>query len=101
VQASLFATPGKGLAFQRRVSEGGASVQTAGPTVTTPVWLKLQRAGTMITAFYRKTTADEWTVIGQETLTTLTAAPLVGLALSSHVDGEVASATFSQFVIQN
>ena len=52
-QASLFATPRKGLAFQRRVSEGGTSVQTAGSTMTTPVWLKLQRSGTVVTAFYR------------------------------------------------
>jgi regulation of enolase protein 1 (concanavalin A-like superfamily) len=98
--ASLFATPGKGVAFQRRPVENGVSVHTAGPNTTSPVWLKLQRSGDVITAYYRKTTTDVWITIGQETLTGLSRTPLVGLAVGSHVDGQVASATFSRVEIQ-
>jgi FG-GAP-like repeat len=98
--ASLFASPGKGVAFQRRPTENGVSVHTAGPATTAPVWLKLQRTDTMITAYYRKATTDAWTTIGHETLADLPAAPLVGLAVSSHVDGKVASASFSRVVVQ-
>jgi hypothetical protein len=98
--ASLFASPGKGVAFQRRPAENGVSVHTAGPATTAPVWLKLQRSGTTITAYYRKATADGWTAIGQETLADLPSAPLVGLAVSSHADGKVATASFSRVTIQ-
>jgi hypothetical protein len=98
--ASLFASPGKGVAFQRRPAENGVSVHTGGPATTAPVWLKLQRSGTTITAYYRKATADEWTAIARETLADLPSAPLVGLAVSSHADGKVATASFSRVTIQ-
>ena len=94
--ASLFATPGKGVAFQRRPVENGISVHTAGPTTAAPVWLKLQRSGDVIAAYYRKATTDAWSRIGEETLPGLSRAPLVGLAVSGHADGQIATATFSQ-----
>ena len=100
LHASLFASPGKGIAFQRRPIENGSSVHTAGPATTAPVWLKLQRSDTTITAYYRKATADDWIQIGQETLADLPGAPLVGLAVSSHVDAKVATASFSRVTIQ-
>ena len=68
MHASLFATPGKGVAFQRRPVENGISVNTRGPATTAPVWLKLQRTGTVVAAYSRKATTDAWTMIGQETL---------------------------------
>jgi hypothetical protein len=98
--ASLFATPGKGVAFQRRPVENGVSVHTAGLATTAPVWLKLQRTDTLITAYYRKAATDAWTMIDQETLADLPNALLVGLAVTSHADGSVASATFSRVEIQ-
>jgi len=98
--ASLFASPGKGVAFQRRPVENAISVHTAGPNTTAPVWLKLQRRGDVITAYHRKATADAWSAIGQETLTGLSRAPLVGLAVSSHADGKVATGVFSRVEIQ-
>lgn len=98
--ASLFATPGKGVAFQRRTAANGGSVHTPGPATTAPVWLKLLRTGDVITAYYRKATTDAWTALGQETLTDLSPDTLVGLAVGSHVDGTVASASFSRVVLQ-
>ena len=97
VHASLFASPGKGVAFQRRPAENGVSVHTAGPATTAPVWLKLQRTGTMITAYYRKATADEWTADRSARRSPICRfAPLVGLAVTSHADGRVATASFSR-----
>jgi hypothetical protein len=101
VHASLFATPGKGVAFQRRTSQNGVSVHSDGPGTTAPVWLKLQRTGSTIAAYWRKTATDNWIMVGQETLSGLPSDPLVGLAVSSHADGKVASASFSQVVVQN
>jgi len=98
--AFLLASPGKGVAFQRRTVEDGASVNTAGPATTAPVWVKLSRVGDVITAYYRKTTTDFWTVVGSETLAGLGSDVLVGLAVSSHADGSVATATFSNVVVE-
>ena len=39
--ASLIVSPGKGIAFQRRLTTGGASVSTQGPLLTAPVWVRL------------------------------------------------------------
>jgi hypothetical protein len=64
--ASLFASPGKGLAFQRRVATGGASVNT-GVSGVAPVWLKLTRAGDLVSA-YRSADGVAWTPVGTETI---------------------------------
>ncbi|MGH9140812.1 MAG: hypothetical protein ACRD2I_06685, partial [Vicinamibacterales bacterium] len=101
VHASLFVSPGKGVAFQRRPVENGISVHTAGPSTTAPVWLKLQRIDAVITAYYRKESTDVWTKIGEQTFAALSDDLLVGLAVTSHADGEIATATFSNVTIQN
>jgi regulation of enolase protein 1 (concanavalin A-like superfamily) len=93
--ASLFATPGKGLAFQRRPVENGTSVNTSGPLITAPVWLRLSRHGDTISAYYRKTATDLWTKIGEQTLAGLVESPLAGLAVTSHTSGTLAAATFA------
>lgn len=98
--ASLFATPTaeKGVAFQRRRSDGGASVHTAGPALAPPVWLRLSRRGDTITAAYRRAATDEWTTIGSDSIQ-LPDRVLVGLAVSSHVDGTLATARFQHVSI--
>ena len=97
--ASLIASPSKGIAFQRRAAENGISISTAGPLTGAPVWLKLQRAGDVITSYYRKATTDPWTLLGRQTLTGLVSDPLVGLVVSSHKDGVVATASFSRVAV--
>jgi regulation of enolase protein 1 (concanavalin A-like superfamily) len=93
--ASLFATPGKGLSFQRRAVENGTSTSTPGPALTAPVWLRLSRVGDTISAYYRQNPTDLWTKIGQQTLTGLVPDALVGLAVTSHSQGTPATATFT------
>ena len=53
--ASVFVTPLNGVAFQRRRSTGGTSVQTNWGTGTAPVWLKLVRRSSTLTAIARQT----------------------------------------------
>jgi hypothetical protein len=98
---SLFATPTteRGVAFQRRTSTGGTSVHTAGPAIIAPLWLKLTRVGDVFRAFYRKSIVDPWTFIGEETLPDFPLTAFIGLAVSSHVDGRLAQATFSEVSI--
>jgi hypothetical protein len=107
VHASLFVSPGKGIAFQRRVTAGGTSTHTAGPAWTAPVWLRLTVRGgtactptcasvTVVRAYYRKNTSDTWIFLGEQQYAgTQDQFALVGLAVSSHVDGTLATAKFS------
>lgn len=94
--AFAIATPRteRGVAFQRRPTEGGTSVHTAGAALAPPVWLKLARQGDMVSAYYRKTLTDLWTRIGTQTYTALAATVDVGFSVSSHVDGTLATAVF-------
>jgi hypothetical protein len=100
--ASFFATPTteRGIAFQRRTQDGGASVHTAGPAFAPPVWLKLVIAGN-IRAYYRQTTSDPWTFLGEEQIQVSPSSWIeVGLAVSSHVHGTLARAIFDQVSVQ-
>ena len=99
--ASILATPTteKPVSFQRRPNTGGATVHTAGPATTPPVWLRLTRTGDIIAAFYRNNDTDSWTEVGSQAITGLSTDLRVGLAVSSHVDGTVATATFDNVEI--
>ena len=95
--ASVFATPTdvKGIAFQRRVVANGPSVHTAGPSLAPPVWLKLARRGDTVYAYARKTLGDPWTLVGTQAFPGLAGGvQLVGLAVSSHRNGTLATARF-------
>jgi regulation of enolase protein 1 (concanavalin A-like superfamily) len=93
---SLFATPtsANGVAFQRRRSTGASSIHTAGPNVAPDVWLRLTRTGGTITAAYRRSSGEAWTTIASESSAALGSSVLVGLAVTSHADGSLATAAF-------
>jgi regulation of enolase protein 1 (concanavalin A-like superfamily) len=94
--ALMLVTPStvKGTAFQRRVTAGGTSVSTAGPAATAPRWVRLVRTGNTITAYTRADGTLQWMQVGSQTYTALPDTLQVGLAVSSHVDGTLATATF-------
>ena len=94
--AFVFATPAgmHGVNFQRRTATGGLSVHTSGPFVDAPVWLRLRREGDLITAFAGESATGPWTTIGTEMLAGLASGVRVGLAVTSHVAGTLALATF-------
>lgn len=100
--ASLFVTPTaeKGIAFQRRPSEGGASVHTAGPALTAPVWLRFVVRGGSLRAFYRSRATDPWTFVGTEAVEYDDGFE-IGLAVSSHVDGTTAEAVFDHVSVRH
>ena len=93
-QAFMLVSSGKGLAFQRRLTDGGASTSTPGSLSVAPRWVKLTRAGNTITAFESADgTPSSWTQIASNTFS-MPASVLVGLGVSSHVRGVNATATF-------
>jgi hypothetical protein len=66
LHASIFITPGKGVAFQRRATLNGASVSTGITGVTAPVWLRLSNRGNNVLAYYKKNASDPWTKLGEQ-----------------------------------
>jgi hypothetical protein len=95
--ASIFVTPTteKGVAFQRRRADGAMSVHTSGPAITAPVWLKLIVSNGFVRAFVRQSITDRWTPAGEDRIS-LAPPYEAGLAVSSHVDGTLARATFDE-----
>jgi phosphatidylserine/phosphatidylglycerophosphate/cardiolipin synthase-like enzyme len=90
--AFVMATPGKGVAFQRRPADGSSAANTAGSTSTAPRWVRIDRSGNTITAF-ESANGTTWSTIGSATVT-LPSTAYIGLAVSSHVTGTLAQATF-------
>ena len=91
-QAFMLASPGKGLAFQRRVAAGGLSSST-GVAGAPPAWVRLERRGNTVRAL-SSTDGTTWTVVGSDTFT-LPAEVQVGLAVSSHDATRTAAASFN------
>jgi hypothetical protein len=100
--ASLFATPTteRGIAFQRRSTANGISTHTAGPIAAPPGWLRLGRVGDTISAYFRASPGAPWTLVGRQVLPGLPSNVYVGLAVSSHVDGALATAQFDNVEVQ-
>jgi len=90
--AFMLVSPGKGLAFQRRVTESGLSTNTSGGSGTAPAWVKLSRSGDTFTASV-SSDGVRWTVVGSDTIS-MGATIYVGVAVGSHVSGTLATATF-------
>ena len=100
--ASVFVTPTtvRGIAFQRRPTANGTSVHTPGPAMTAPAWIRLKRTGNVISAYASATGArDSWTLVGRQTLTSLSDTVDVGFAVTSHRDGLIAAATLDVTVV--
>ena len=97
--ASMFVTPGgvKGLAFQRRATTGGESTHTGGGAGTAPYWVALIRSGDTFSA-YVSTDGSSWTLVGTDTIP-MAGTIYVGLPLTSHRDGTVATATIDNVTV--
>jgi chitodextrinase/regulation of enolase protein 1 (concanavalin A-like superfamily) len=80
-----------------RAAAGGTSVTVDGPRVSRPAWMRLRRVGNEFTAF---TSADgtSWTQVAQVTVS-ISSALYVGLAVTSRVEGALATATFDNATI--
>jgi phosphatidylserine/phosphatidylglycerophosphate/cardiolipin synthase-like enzyme/regulation of enolase protein 1 (concanavalin A-like superfamily) len=96
-QALMLVSYTKGLAFQRRIETAGISTNTSGGTFSAPRWVKIDRAGTTITAF-QSADGTNWTPVGTDTISMATQV-YIGLAVSSHTTSSLATATFSNVSI--
>ena len=96
--AFMFVSRDHGLAFQRRTAAGASTVHTGGGDGVAPQWLRLARTGEVVTASFSPDGVT-WTDVGSEVLPIGTGPVLVGMALTSHSDTEVASAAFENVSI--
>lgn len=95
--AMMLVSASKGLAFQRRTTTGGLSTHTSGGTGTAPRWLKLARAGQVITASI-SADGQAWTVVGRDTFS-MPSTVNVGLAVTSHDATRLATGTFDNVAV--
>jgi len=94
IEASVVVTPGNGVSFQRRTSTGGMSVSTIVGGITAPRWVKLTRTGSSFAAFY-SSDGSTWTQVGTAQTITMASGATIGLAVTSHNDGTLCTANFS------
>jgi hypothetical protein len=90
-------SPVKGVPFQRRRTDGNVTVSTSGSQSTAPRWVKLVRAGNVITG-YESADGTTWTTVGSDTFT-MGQTVLIGLGVSSHIAGVNATATFDNVTV--
>ena len=94
--ASVFITPGNGVAFQWRSCTGGGSCNVNLTCAQAPCWLKLVRSGNCLSAYYSTDASNpSWKQIGSAQTISIASCATFGLAVTSHNDGAVCTATFS------
>jgi glucose/arabinose dehydrogenase len=98
--AYMFLTPtaANGYRFQRRTAAGGTTVRDFAGSSSTPSWVRLERAGNVFRAYYSPD-GNSWTNVGGDVSFNMPATLKVGLAVTSHADGVVATSVFDQVVI--
>ena len=94
VNALVAITPSNGFTFQWRGSASGASSSVAGPALNAAPgnWVRLVRSGTLVTG-YVSANGTSWTQVGTTTLA-MAGTVSVGLAVTSHSNAALGTATF-------
>jgi hypothetical protein len=95
--AFMLVSAAKGLSFQRRTSTNGTSTSTSTGTGAAPAFVKLTRTGNTFTAF-SSTDGTAWSTIGSQTISMPTTI-YVGLAVTSHLAGTLATAAFESTAV--
>jgi regulation of enolase protein 1 (concanavalin A-like superfamily) len=95
--AYAFVSTGNGLAFRRRLTVGGPTVNTGGGTGTAPAWLRIVRTGTNFDA-YQSADGQAWTLIGSETIP-MADTVYVGIAVAAHSSTAMATAVVDSFTL--
>ena len=92
-------TAAAGVEFVSRDAIGGQSI-AAGAAGTTPKWLRMVRSGNVFTS-YSSDNGTTWTVIGTPRTIAMANTIYVGLAVTSHANGTLATGVFSDVIVHN
>ncbi len=90
--AAMVLSVSNGTSFQRRITAGGTSTNTAS-TGAAPYWVRLTKSGNTFAA-YRSSNGTTWTQVGTNTTVTMTGTVYIGLAVTSHNTAQLCTATF-------
>ncbi len=90
-------TPQKGVAFQRRLVNGGGSFHTGGPLVAAPYWVKLVRSGSTLSG-YCSPDGVTWTLVGSDTIA-FPVNVLIGLPVTAHRRGTLNTPVFDNVLV--
>ena len=96
--ADVVATPGSGVSFQWRTTDGGNPGYAQVTGVTAPVWLRLTRSGNQFSGYYSSNDVT-WTQIGGSTTIAMGTTAYVGMVTCSHDSTQVATATFTNVAL--
>jgi regulation of enolase protein 1 (concanavalin A-like superfamily) len=91
--AMALVSPSFGIAYQRRVSTGGQTTST-GENGKAPIWVRIKRVGTDMEMRY-STDGTNWTWFAWDRFAGLANTVYVGMAVTAHRDGTVATGVFS------
>ena len=98
--ADVVATPGEGVAFEWRPTDGASCQVVHATGLTIPVWVKLTRSGNSFSGSY-STDGQTWRPIGSAETVTMASAAQAVLAVTAHNDGALATATFADVSFSN
>jgi hypothetical protein len=90
--SSIFITPGNGVAAQARTATSASSINVNATGPVAPYWLKGVRSGSTFTAYY-SSNGTTWTLLGTQSIS-MGSSIYIGLAVTSHNDGTLCTATF-------
>jgi hypothetical protein len=91
--ALLVGTVANGLAFQNRPTASALSQHQALGAYSYGTWLRMVRSGSTISA-YKSTNGATWTAIGTPVSPAMSGTVYIGLAVTSHNNGLLSTATF-------
>ncbi len=93
--AYAFVSGSSGVDFQWRTTSGGSAESGGNDGVTrVPYWVRLKRTGDVFTA-YVSADGSTWRQLDSSVTISMARAVYVGLAVTSHQDGSLATANFS------
>ena len=99
--AFMLVTPASGTTLQYRTATGAnAGPNGGGAPPKAPYWVRVQRQGTTVRG-YMSPDGVTWTLTNSVTLSNLAASVYVGLALTSHADGTLATAAFDNVSVSS
>lgn len=94
VNAAMVVTPGNGASFQWRNSFGGSTSYSQSGGIAAPYWVRLTRVANHF-AGYMSPDGISWTQLGSTQALTMSSNVYAGLVVTSHNNGVLCTATFT------
>jgi len=88
-----------GVSLQKRTTTGGQTTATVVQGISAPQWLRITRTGDIFTAYY-SSDGNSWTGVGSPLSISMVSPLIVGLPVTSHNEGTLATATFTNVTLQ-